>query len=161
MRKNLIGAYVNISQRKGVWMGCRKYKVSVANFTLAINREDWQNNPSTWNSLDDAPPPRAQSSACKHSSCWRIFNISLDIGSLLTWFANWKGQLLIRKLKVANSFYQNVAREKNSAIKLQKLTTGLFWIFRARFAYFRVLRVSSALISAGLTQAGKKVIQRV
>lgn len=39
---------------------------------------------------------------------------------------------------------------------LQKLTTGLFWILRARFAYFRVLRVSSAFISAGLIQAGEK-----
>jgi len=38
---------------------------------------------------------------------------------------------------------------KNNA----KLTTGLFWILRARFAYFKVFRVSSALISAGLMQA--------
>ena len=38
----------------------------------------------------------------------------------------------------------------------ERLTTGLFWMLRARFAYFRVLRVSSALISAGLMQAGKE-----
>ena len=30
------------------------------------------------------PPPRAQSSACKYCSCWRIFCISLDIKSLFT-----------------------------------------------------------------------------
>jgi len=36
---------------------------------------------------------------------------------------------------------------------MQTLTTGLFFILRARFAYFKVLRVSSALISAGLMQA--------
>jgi len=40
---------------------------------------------------------------------------------------------------------------------MQRLTTGLFWMLRARFAYFKVLRVSSALISAGLMQAGKKI----
>lgn len=40
----------------------------------------------------------------------------------------------------------------------EKLTTGLFWIFRARFAYLSVLRVSSALISAGLMQAVKDEI---
>jgi len=37
---------------------------------------------------------------------------------------------------------------------IQILTTGLFRILRARFAYFKVLRVSSALMSAGLIQAG-------
>jgi hypothetical protein len=37
----------------------------------------------------------------------------------------------------------------------EKLTTSLFWMLRARFAYFKVLRVSSALISAGLMQAIK------
>ena len=41
-------------------------------------------------------------------------------------------------------------------ISKQILTTGLFWMLRARFAYFKVLRVSSALISAGLMQAGKE-----
>lgn len=34
-----------------------------------------------------------------------------------------------------------------------KLTTALFWMLRARLAYFNVLRVSSAFVSAGLTQA--------
>ena len=45
--------------------------------------------------------------------------------------------------------------------KSQKLTTGLFWIFRARFAYLRVFRVSSALISAGLTQAEREVMSQI
>jgi hypothetical protein len=44
---------------------------------------------------------------------------------------------------------------------MQILTTGLFWILRARFAYFKVLRVSSALISAGLMQAGTKMFFNV
>lgn len=39
---------------------------------------------STCTSSDCAPPPRAQSSACKFISCCRIFCISLDIKSLLT-----------------------------------------------------------------------------
>lgn len=38
-------------------------------------------------------------------------------------------------------------------VKHAKLTIALFWILRARFAYFKVLRVSSAFVSAGLTQA--------
>jgi hypothetical protein len=46
--------------------------------------------------------------------------------------------------------------EKNYAI----LTTGLFWILRARFAYFKVFRVSSALISAGLMQAEIEILFR-
>lgn len=48
-------------------------------------------------------------------------------------------------------------KEYKGAKRLEELTTGLFCIFRARLAYFSVLRVSSALISAGLTQAGKMV----
>lgn len=40
---------------------------------------------------------------------------------------------------------------------MQILTTGLFWMLRARFAYFKVFRVSSALISAGLIQAATKI----
>ena len=40
--------------------------------------------------------------------------------------------------------------------KSEILTTGLLWILRARLAYLRVFRVSSALISAGLIQAGKR-----
>lgn len=35
----------------------------------------------------------------------------------------------------------------------KKLTTALFWMLRARFAYFKVFSVSSAFVSAGLTQA--------
>lgn len=71
---------------------------------------------STWTSVVDGPPPRAQiSSACITSNCCLIRCISAAIGS--------------------------------------RLTVGLFWIFRARLAYFKVLRVSSAFESAGLTQA--------
>lgn len=40
--------------------------------------------------------------------------------------------------------------------KPEILTTGLFWILRARLAYLRVFRVSSALISAGLMQAEQR-----
>lgn len=71
---------------------------------------------STWTSVVDGPPPRAQmSSACITSNCCLIRCISAAIGS--------------------------------------RLTVGLFWMFRARLAYFKVLRVSSAFESAGLTQA--------
>lgn len=43
-------------------------------------------------------------------------------------------------------------KNRNKKI-MQILTMGLFRILRARFAYFKVFRVSSALISAGLMQA--------
>lgn len=46
-------------------------------------------------------------------------------------------------------------KERKIEAYSKKLTTGLFWILRARFAYFRVFRVSSAFISAGLMQATK------
>lgn len=51
--------------------------------------------------------------------------------------------------KIISILSNEKLRTKNNAI----LTTGLFWILRARFAYFKVFRVSSALISAGLMQA--------
>lgn len=49
---------------------------------------------------------------------------------------------------------KNWEQKKNYAI----LTTGLFWILRARFAYFKVFRVSSALMSAGLMQAEIEIL---
>lgn len=67
-----------------------------------------------------------------------------------------------RKEKIINawqfgggSIYTCMHERENFEIKKWILTTGLFWILRARLAYFRVLRVSSALISAGLMQAGR------
>lgn len=61
---------------------------------------------------------------------------------------------------VTNMYLNFIKRGKNRKNKERKnqserLTTGLFWMLRARFAYFKVLRVSSALISAGLMQAEK------
>lgn len=55
---------------------------------------------------------------------------------------------------MATNLYLNFARGKKKN-ESERLTTGLFWMLRARFAYFKVLRVSSALISAGLMQAEK------
>jgi len=40
----------------------------------------------TCTSAHEDPPVRKESSACKYSTCWRIFSISLDTGSLLTCF---------------------------------------------------------------------------
>lgn len=61
---------------------------------------------------------------------------------------------------VTNMYLNFIKRGKNRKNEERKnqserLTTGLFWMLRARFAYFKVLRVSSALISAGLMQAEK------
>lgn len=61
---------------------------------------------------------------------------------------------------VTNMYLNFIKRGKNRRNEERKnqserLTTGLFWMLRARFAYFKVLRVSSALISAGLMQAEK------
>jgi len=48
---------------------------------------------------------------------------------------------------------------KQSETRNNVLTIGLFWILRARLAYFNVFNVSSALMSAGLMQAaGEKDI---
>lgn len=49
----------------------------------------------------------------------------------------------------AKPTYEKLQARKN------QLTTGLFWILRARLAYLRVLRVSSAFTSAGLMHAVK------
>ena len=40
-----------------------------------------------------------------------------------------------------------------------RLTIGLFYIFLARFAYFNVFKLSSKLLSAGLTHAIIKVLE--
>lgn len=60
-----------------------------------------------------------------------------------------------RKWKKEKTTKTKGRERKKRPSQSKKLTTGLFWMLRARFAYFKVLRVSSALISAGLMQAGK------
>lgn len=101
-------------------------------------------------------PPREQSSACKYFNFWRICCISLDIKSRLACKINNKDC----DMEFDQAEFPHLPRAKNgtrtwSYKESWKLTTGLFWILRARFAYLRVLRVSSALTSAGLMQAGK------
>lgn len=46
---------------------------------------------------------------------------------------------------------------KKASYNQRKLTIALFWMLRARLAYFNVFNVSSALVSAGLTQAAIKM----